>query len=160
MAASLVSYTPVPIRKWNWGRIQQLTRTAFRWRRTEIRKENVREYLYTGRFRALVQYWRRLLRRSFGAERIFVRFATVSDWRCFYIDVALYCCDRLTGAPCWVFVEVQTVEAQLSDSDSSTGDKSWQVPITGTEKYSKWSTLKWRLKNATKGRIYFLFYFF
>jgi hypothetical protein len=40
----------------------------------------------------------------------------------FYVYAALYYCDRLTGALRWDFVGVQTVEGQLSDSDSSTGN--------------------------------------
>jgi hypothetical protein len=57
---------------------------------------------YRGRLKALVQYLRMLLGRSFGAENVnkaffFFRFATVSKWRHFYNDVAFYYCDHFTG---------------------------------------------------------------
>jgi hypothetical protein len=40
------------------------------------------------------------------------------------VDVADSYCDRLKGIPCSEFVEVQIVEAQLTDSDSSSGSPS------------------------------------
>jgi hypothetical protein len=46
----------------------------------------------------------------------------------FYVHVPLYYYDRLTGARRWKIVEVQIVEVQLSDSDSSTGNKSNKSP--------------------------------
>jgi hypothetical protein len=51
---------------------------------------------YTGWFKALVQYLRRLLGRSLGAENVnnfFFRFATVSEWRCFLRWCRFYYCD-------------------------------------------------------------------
>jgi hypothetical protein len=69
----------------------------------------------------LCKYLRRLLGRSFWAQSVNITFftsSTVSELRRFNVDVALHYCCRLTGAPRWEFVEVQTVEGQLSGSDS------------------------------------------
>jgi hypothetical protein len=67
----------------------------------------------------------RLLGRSLRAEyvnTVLFRFATVSKLRRFNVHFAYYC-DRLTRALRRLFSNVQLVEAQLSDSDSSTGNK-------------------------------------
>jgi hypothetical protein len=45
----------------------------------------------------------------------------VSEWRRFYVDAALYFCDRLKVITCEEFVNVKIVGAQLSDSGSSNG---------------------------------------
>jgi hypothetical protein len=86
------------------------------------------KFHYTGWLKALVQYLRRLLGRSFGAENVNNLFFIRHRFR-FYVAVALYCCDRLTGAPRWEFVEVHTIDAQLWGSDSSTGNKSDKSPL-------------------------------
>jgi hypothetical protein len=52
-------------------------------------------------------------------------------WRRFSVAVTLDYCGSLMGAPRWGIVEVQTAEAQLSDSDSSTGNKSDKSPPHG-----------------------------
>jgi hypothetical protein len=44
----------------------------------------------------------------------FLGLDTLYVWQ-FYIDAALYYCDRLVGATPRDFLEVQIVEAQLSD---------------------------------------------
>jgi hypothetical protein len=83
--------------------------------------------MYTEWFKALVQYLRRLLGRSFVAENannFFFQILHCFRVTTFNVDVAMYYCDRLTGAPRWELVEEQIVEAQLSDLDSSTGNKS------------------------------------
>jgi hypothetical protein len=72
--------------------------------------------VYTGWFKALAQYLRTLLGRSFGVQNVNIfsfRFATVSEWQLFYVDAILNYCDRLTQAPLWEFVEVQIVEVLL-----------------------------------------------
>jgi hypothetical protein len=65
------------------------------------------------------------------------RFTTVFEWWCFFVYVALYYCDRLTGAPRRDFVEVQTVEAQLSYSGTA-------VPVT-TKWQKKFLVLQTRI---------------
>jgi hypothetical protein len=51
----------------------------------------------------------------------------------YYVDVALYYCFRLKGAPRWEFVEIQIVGEQSSHPDGRTGDKSGKSPTTRTE---------------------------
>jgi hypothetical protein len=67
----------------------------------------------------------------------------------------VFYCDRLKGTPRSELVEVQTVKGQLSDSDSSTGNKSEKSP-PHKHKITHKSTLKRWMKHATKDRILFL----
>jgi uncharacterized protein (UPF0333 family) len=52
-----------------------------------------------------------------------------------------------------VFVKIQTAETELSHSDNSYGNKADKCPPHEQE-VRKRSTVKWRLRNGTKGRIH------
>jgi hypothetical protein len=109
----------------------------------------------------LVWYLRRLLGRSFGAENVnnfFFRFATVSEWRRSFFDVGLCYYDRLAGATRWELVELQ-LEAQLSDSDSSTGNKSDKSPLheqKSTQRGVLWSD-DWKILQRTEFAFFLSF---
>jgi hypothetical protein len=58
----------------------------------------------------------------------------------------------MTGVPRWEFVEVQVVEVQLSDSDSSTGNKSDKCPPheqRSTQKEVIWSD-DWKMQQRAE----------
>jgi hypothetical protein len=68
------------------------------------------------------------MERSFGAENNFLNSSPFRMSK-FYVDIAVYCCDLLKGISCLELTEVQTVEAQLTDLDSSSGNKSNMSPL-------------------------------
>jgi hypothetical protein len=82
----------------------------------------------------------------------FSRFATFSERRRFYFDVAFYFYNSLTEVPRWQFVEVQIVELQLSDSDSSAGNKCEKSPQHEKNYCYKTSTLSgdWKIKQRAE----------
>jgi hypothetical protein len=89
----------------------------------------------------------------------FFRFASVSAWQHFYVDVTLYYCNRLMGAPCWEFVEVQTVERQLPYSDSSTSNMSDNSPLheqKSTQKGVLWSD-DWKMLQRAEYAVFLSF---
>jgi hypothetical protein len=65
-----------------------------------------------------------------------------------YVDIALYYCDNLTRTKGEEFVEVQTAIAQLSGSDSSTGNRPEIYRNTNREASKKYCevTIKKRYK--------------
>jgi hypothetical protein len=70
------------------------------------------------------------MERSFGAKNL-NNFLNSSPFRMskFYVDIAVSCCDLLKEISCLELSEVQRVEAQLTDLDSSSGNKSNMSPL-------------------------------
>jgi hypothetical protein len=79
----------------------------------------------TGRLKLLVQYLRRLFRRSFGGGNVNNFFSDSPPFPSYDVltFMSLLLLWSFNGASLRAFVDVQAVEAQLSDSDSSTGNK-------------------------------------